>query len=431
MSKATSAVKKKIPERNLVINSSEGTRFFRLSTSTQIMAGFLCTALMGWGVFTSANYAVSSFTKNASSESSEQTLGLYENRLTQLTEENSIRTQEAINAQNKLNAILDNSAQMQVELIEAQERIHELELGISTMQDNLRLALKERSDVEEQFLKLENELNENEERADFDALSEADQDIILAILDDVLTERDDMNLAAQEAIERSQTLETDLKLIHEKNDRIFSQLEDAVTLSVKPLDDMFKDAGLNPDQIIKQIRQRYSGTGGPLTPISFPMQDGTEDPDSLRANAIIAKMDTLNLYRIAAQKTPFAMPVKGSFRFTSGFGPRWGRMHKGTDFAAAHGAPIYATADGVVTFAGRQSGYGNIVKIQHDFGIETRYAHLSAINVKKGQKVSLGRKIGAMGNTGRSTGTHLHYEVRINGEAINPMIYIKAARDVF
>jgi murein DD-endopeptidase MepM/ murein hydrolase activator NlpD len=106
-------------------------------------------------------------------------------------------------------------------------------------------------------------------------------------------------------------------------------------------------------------------------------------------------------------------------------------MHAGTDFAAPHGTPIYATADGVITHAGWLSGYGLLVKIQHEFGIETRYAHQSKLRVKVGQRVSRGQRIGDMGNTGRSTGTHLHYEVRVGGKAVNPMIYIKAAKDVF
>jgi murein DD-endopeptidase MepM/ murein hydrolase activator NlpD len=95
------------------------------------------------------------------------------------------------------------------------------------------------------------------------------------------------------------------------------------------------------------------------------------------------------------------------------------------------GTPIYATADGVVTHADWQSGYGRLIKVQHEFGLETRYAHLSRIRVKKGQRVSRGDLIGDMGNSGRSTGPHLHYEVRVGGKAVNPMTYIKAGRDVF
>jgi murein DD-endopeptidase MepM/ murein hydrolase activator NlpD len=157
----------------------------------------------------------------------------------------------------------------------------------------------------------------------------------------------------------------------------------------------------------------------------------------MRANRLIDQMDRLNLYRIAAQKAPFAIPVKQAFRFTSGFGYRrdpktgGGRMHKGVDFAGPVGTPLYATADGVVTHAGWSSGYGRLVKIQHEFGIETRYGHLSKLNVTVGQRVSRGERIGDMGASGRVTGPHLHYEVRVGGEAVNPMIYIKAANDVF
>lgn len=106
-------------------------------------------------------------------------------------------------------------------------------------------------------------------------------------------------------------------------------------------------------------------------------------------------------------------------------------MHNGTDFAGRHGLPIHTTADGVVKTAARQSGYGNIVIVTHPNGLETRYAHLSKIHVKVGERVSRGDHIGDMGNTGRSTGTHLHYEIRVNGKPVDPMNFIKAARDVF
>jgi murein DD-endopeptidase MepM/ murein hydrolase activator NlpD len=106
-------------------------------------------------------------------------------------------------------------------------------------------------------------------------------------------------------------------------------------------------------------------------------------------------------------------------------------MHQGVDFAASVGTPLYATADGVVIHAGWGAGYGRLVKIQHEFGIETRYAHMSKMRVKVGQRVSRGDRIGDMGASGRVTGVHLHYEVRVGGKAVNPMIYIKAANDVF
>ena len=184
--------------------------------------------------------------------------------------------------------------------------------------------------------------------------------------------------------------------------------------------------------------KKYSGQGGPLTPLTFSTRGEEEaSADTLRANRILNQLDRINIYRIAAEKAPFAQPVRGGFRFTSGFGPRrdpitgGSRQHAGLDFAGPNGTPIVSTATGVVTFAGWQSGYGRLIKIQHDFGIETRYAHLSRIRVKVGQRVSRGERIGDMGASGRVTGVHLHYEVRVGGKAVNPMTYIKAANDVF
>ena len=106
-------------------------------------------------------------------------------------------------------------------------------------------------------------------------------------------------------------------------------------------------------------------------------------------------------------------------------------MHRGIDLAAPKGTPIQATAGGVVTFAGTFSSYGKLVKIKHDFGYETRYGQPSKIRVKKKKRVCRGESIASIGTTGRSKGTHLHYELRYKGKALNPMNNIKAAKDVF
>ena len=225
--------------------------------------------------------------------------------------------------------------------------------------------------------------------------------------------------------------------MHDRNDRIFRQLEEAMTISVEPLNKMFRNAGLPPERMIETVRRGYSGQGGPLNPISFSTRGEEPTPDELRANRLLNQLDELNLYRIAAERVPLGSPVKAAVRFTSGFGvrrdPKTGgrRMHNGLDFAGPQGTDIFATGDGVVTFAGWRSGFGRLVIIQHDFGIETRYAHNTRIRVNKGQRVSRGDHIADMGSTGRSTGTHLHYEIRVNKKPVNPMTYIKAAKDVF
>lgn len=119
----------------------------------------------------------------------------------------------------------------------------------------------------------------------------------------------------------------------------------------------------------------------------------------------------------------FSNPTRGSL--SSRFGSRWGRMHEGIDIAAKIGTPVYAADGGKVTFSGTKSGYGKIVIIDHGGGFQTYYAHNSKLVVSSGDKVYKGQKIAEVGNTGRSTGPHLHFEVRKNGKPINPLSYVK------
>lgn len=119
----------------------------------------------------------------------------------------------------------------------------------------------------------------------------------------------------------------------------------------------------------------------------------------------------------------FLMPTRG--RITSGFGRRWGRMHRGLDIAARTGTPIKAADGGTVSFAGWQGSYGYMVEIDHGNGYKTRYAHCSKIHVSKGKKVAKGDHIANVGNTGRSTGSHLHLEVIKNGAHQNPSNYVR------
>jgi murein DD-endopeptidase MepM/ murein hydrolase activator NlpD len=103
-------------------------------------------------------------------------------------------------------------------------------------------------------------------------------------------------------------------------------------------------------------------------------------------------------------------------------------MHAGIDLAGPVGTPIYAAADAVVGQAGVQGGYGNLVELHHGAGIATRYGHLSSIRVNPGERVRRGQLIGLMGSTGRSTGSHLHYEVRIDGRAVNPLPFLQTGQ---
>ncbi|TRD23131.1 M23 family peptidase [Palleronia caenipelagi] len=418
----------------MFLRSDSETRFVRLSPVSQLLAVSGTALFVGWTIVASAVVLMDSIGSGNVRDQAAREQRLYEERLNEMSGQRDAALAEARAARDRFEAALAQVSDMQSELLTSESSREELELGMEIAQSKLKQAIVERDEVRSEIDKMVAKLDGGE-AVDLDAARLSDYRTTIAMLSSALgATAEERDLRESDAIEAEQFAEEmilEARLAEDRNDRIFSQLEEALSISVSPLDKMFRNAGLNTENLLSAVRRGYSGQGGPLTPINFSTKGVGPTDEGVRANGILEKLDRMNLYRIAAERAPFALPVKDSFRFTSGFGPRWGRMHNGTDFAGAHGTPIYSTADGVITFAGRQSGYGNIVKIQHEFGIETRYAHLSRIRVKVGQRVSRGDRIGDMGNTGRSTGTHLHYEVRVNGRAVNPMTFIKAARNVF
>nr|WP_242533817.1 M23 family metallopeptidase [Salipiger bermudensis] len=419
------------PERRVFLKSDTDTRFIRLRSETQAVAALGAGLVVAWTIVATAILLMDSISAGNFREQAKRDQITYQRRLNELSQERDTRTAESLAAQERFSTALEQVSAMQGKLLDSEARRRELETGIDVIQATLRETMKEREDVNDRLAALETQIEGGDVAVAGGNEADGTLDLLAEALARTAEERDQVVADAQDALVRADEIATELRLMEEKNDRIFRQLEEAMTVSVKPLDKMFSDAGMDPDRIISQVRRGYSGQGGPLTPLTFSTRGEEPSADMERANRILGEMDKLNLYRIAAEKAPFATPLKDPFRFTSGFGRRWGRLHAGTDFAAPHGTPIYSTADGVVTHAGWMSGYGRLVKIKHEFGIETRYAHMSKIRVKVGQRVSRGDRVGDMGNTGRSTGTHLHYEVRVGGEPVNPMIYIKAANDVF
>ncbi len=433
--KVNAFLERHFPERRVFLRSDNDTRFIRLRPASQLIAFLGASAIVSWAIIATAILLMDSIGSGNFREQAKRDQRTYEARLNALSSERDKRAEEAVAAQKRFNSALEQVSVMQTELLTSEIRRHELETGIEVIQTTLRRTMKERELARSEARQLELAGNANQTGtrtlgATPDQSAGA-MDFLTTALAETAEERDQVIANAQNALEQADRMAEEIQLMKDQNDQIFRQLEEAMTISVEPLDKMFSAAGLNTKSLLNQVRNGYTGQGGPLMPLTFSTRGEEPSGDTQRANRLLGQMDQLNLYRIAAQKAPFALPVKDAFRFTSGFGMRWGRMHKGTDFAAPHGTPIYATADGVVTNADRQSGYGRMVTIQHEFGIETRYAHLSRLHVKKGQRVSRGQRIGDMGSTGRSTGTHLHYEVRVGGKAVNPMIYIKAARDVF
>ena len=168
-----------------------------------------------------------------------------------------------------------------------------------------------------------------------------------------------------------------------------------------------------------------------LSPRSLPSSQSLfkRPPSSSNVKHSIktVSLKILKKYRSRKRSLPAGWPIRYG-RVSSLFGPRWGRMHKGIDLAAPIGTPVYAVESGVVTRSKYVHGYGNLVEIKHSDMYITRYGHNSKRLVKAGQKVRKGQVIALVGSTGRSTGPHVHFEVRQNGTAINPVRFLGAMR---
>ena len=189
-----------------------------------------------------------------------------------------------------------------------------------------------------------------------------------------------------------------------------------------------RSLGIDPRAVMVRDEEAL---GGPLEMLASDA-DGSLDPRFERLALSLARMGSLER---GLDGIPQVMPADIR-NISSGFGyrrdPFSGRaaMHSGLDFRGPMGAPIHAAADGTVTFVGTKSGYGRVVEITHGDGMMTRYAHMSRFDSRVGQQVAAGTVIGRIGNSGRSTGPHLHFEVHINGRAVNPRPFLETAPDV-
>lgn len=430
------------PEQRLFLKSENGgTRFIRLRTGTQVQVLAGLAVVVAWTIFSTSVLLMDSLSSGSAREQAMREQQMYGERLNALATERDRRAEEARMAQERFYVAMNEISAMQSRLLDSEDRRKELETGIEVIQSTLRRTIGERDNARASAAQLMAELEERTGSRSMTAAKIADlQDTVdmltVALAGTALT-RDEIAAKADQADAEIDELVFAARLKDEKSKRIFQQLEDAATVILEPMDRMLRQAGLPAERLIDDVRASYSGQGGPLVPIAFSTKGEAPDEMELRANEVLGALDQANLYRLLATRLPFTAPVQSSYRFTSRFGyrrhPITGAraMHTGNDYAAPTGTPIYAAADGVVTFAGWAGGYGKLIKIQHANGYETRYAHLSRIRVQKGQRVSHDQRIADMGSTGRSTGPHLHYEVRIGGKPVNPMTYIKAGRHVF
>jgi murein DD-endopeptidase MepM/ murein hydrolase activator NlpD len=222
-------------------------------------------------------------------------------------------------------------------------------------------------------------------------------------------------------------LQTALDKVESRQTAVLTSVEETYESRARRMRGVIADLGLDMAQL--EAAAPKGGMGGPFVPVKPPTDAGAFERQLYRINLSRAQVDKLTR---TLSLVPYRKPVIGNVEFSSGFGvrsdPFLGRpaMHTGLDFRASTGDPVRATANGKVVTAGWSGGYGRMVEIDHGNGLSTRYGHLSEIGVKVGETVKIGQIIGAVGSTGRSTGPHLHYETRIDGDAVDPQKFLRA-----
>jgi len=228
---------------------------------------------------------------------------------------------------------------------------------------------------------------------------------------------------------RTENLERD-------QEQTLSELEDSVVEQSETVRGVLRLTGVSMSNLTGSDE---AGSGGPLVPqdfVAYLRDSGLNPAFSERVAQVAARVTESRRLGDIVNSTPLAPPVAVDYRETSGYGQRidpfTGRaaMHSGLDMAAFERAPVVATSPGTVVFAGSRSGYGYTVEIDHGHGFKTRYAHLRDIQVRTGERVAIGQRVGSMGSTGRSTATHLHYEVWFRGRAVDPINFLRAGRHV-
>lgn len=224
--------------------------------------------------------------------------------------------------------------------------------------------------------------------------------------------------------------------LEQDQERTLSELEDSVVEQSETVRGVLRLTGVSMTSLTGSGEEE---TGGPLVPqdfVAYLRDSGLNPAFAERVAQVAARVTESRRLGDIANSTPLAPPVAVDYRETSGYGgrvdPFTGRpaFHSGLDLAAFERAPVVATSPGTVVFAGTRSGYGYTVEIDHGHGFKTRYAHLRDIQVRTGERVAIGQRVGSMGSTGRSTATHLHYEVWFRGRAVDPISFLRAGRHV-
>lgn len=425
--RAGALIDRLFPERQFHLRTGGKVSFARFTQRAQILVACAFLLAGGWTVFTTITYVRHDAVLSAKNNEIAESKFAYRSLLGEVSD-----------YQKKFISItgdLEDNHSLMLGLVEKNATLQQ---SLTSVSKQLTLTKSERKKVidarEELKIKLVG-IEESMRKMASHNFSLADNlNTIETDFQSALVERNQALFEGTRMRRRIKDLEVRLSDLQEAEELAVQRLTDSTATYIGTMEKVVKLAGLDLGQLLKSHNHKPNGQGGPFIAIG---------PDDLPGQQLKANLINLDIQlsrwealQGAMRRLPLAPPLK-SYYITSGYGKRrdpinrrWA-AHYGLDMGNVFKSAVYATAPGVVTYAGWKGKYGKLVEIDHGAGLKTRYGHLNRFFVKKGEKVKFRKKIGLLGSTGRSTGAHLHYEVVFKGRAKNPMKFIKAGHYVF
>lgn len=404
-SRAGAFVERIFPERQIYHRADGQVRYFTLSTRAQLLTATASALAIGWISYSSASVFLRGHLLSAQSTEAQQTRARYERWLAEAR----AREASALALLQTRTSDFDQAAQEFERRHETLELLLEHATGSRGDGRGVRVAETDNSEAV----------------------------MMTAAVEDPTPRRSRLAIEAHDRGEYDYLDNERVAEILSDQDRMLSSAEERSQDRVENLRAVLRLTGLSVENILEEGDR---ATGGPYVSLSgrggFGRGADFDDPFSNRVARVAARVAEAERLERAIDSTPLGVPVDAPYRLTSPYGRRIDPIngqpsrHDGLDFAAYRLAPIVAAAPGRVTFVGWRSGYGQTVEIDHGHGFRTRYGHLNRAYVERGDEVSIGDRVGAMGSTGRSTGTHLHYEVWFRGRHYDPQEFLRAGRYV-
>ena len=415
------------PERQVMLRTDGRVAYIQLTKRIQLAAFSVLLLIGAWTVFGSVSYVLHGQVITAKEGQIADARLAYRSLLS-----------EVVDYQNKFSTLTRDLEQNNTMMLGLVEKNSALEQNLRSVQNRLEMTEKERQQVIAARQNLKTELNTLEGRmrsmANHNFSLKGSLDTIESDLQVAMSERNEAQYEGVRVRRQLQKLEARLGQLQDNELDVIQRLTEQTIDFVSDMDKVVQMAGLKTDTLLPAEDVQLRDQGGP----SFALSDKDLPGDGLKASLAVLENNIAlsNALREVMGRLPLSSPLD-SYYLTSSYGKRrdpvnkrWA-MHYGLDMGAPFRSTVYATAPGVVTYAGWKGRYGKFVEITHGNGVKTRFGHMSKILVKKGQKIAFRDKVGLLGSTGRSTGPHLHYEVVFKGKSKNPLKFIKAGRHVF